>query len=310
MRLIFMGTADFAVPCLHKLILSGYDIPLVVTQPDRPAGRGNKLQAPPVKTLAAEFGLDIIQPASVKSDEFFDEMRQAKPDVIVVVAYGRILPESILTLPPLGCINVHGSLLPKYRGAAPIQRSLMAGEEIIGVTTMYMDKTMDTGDMILQRSISLVGNENYGEIAVTLADIGSDLLLETLEQLEWRTAPRIPQNHGEATYAPPLAREDELIRWEMPARTIMNQIRGLSPSPGAYSRWRETKLKIFRAQAVAGKKGAPGEITDILPGTGFIVGTGDGALLVMEVQREGKNKIDAGEFLKGSNLKLHEFFGV
>ncbi|MGE5416928.1 MAG: methionyl-tRNA formyltransferase [Acidobacteriota bacterium] len=310
MRLIFMGTADFAVPCLHKLILSGYDIPLVVTQPDRPAGRGNKLQAPPVKTLATEFGIEVVQPASVKTDQFLAELRGFKPDVIVVVAYGRILPEDILNLPPLGCINVHGSLLPKYRGAAPIQRSLMAGEEIVGVTTMYMDKTMDTGDMILQRSITLGGSENYGEVACSLSDIGSDLLLETLEQLEWRTAPRIPQDHDQATYAPPLSREDELIKWEMSAHMIMNQIRGLSPSPGAYSRWRDTKLKVFKGRAVGSKTGAPGEIVDILPDTGFIVSTGDGGLLVTEVQREGKNKINAGEFLKGSNLKLNEFFGV
>ena len=208
MRLVFMGTSEFAVPSLRNLILSGFDIPLVVTQPDRPAKRGRKLTPPPVKVLAEEYGIPLIQPESIRTPDFAGEIERREPKVIVVVAYGKILPENILGIPPLGCINVHGSLLPAYRGAAPVQRALMAGEKMVGVTTMYMDKTMDTGDIILQRAIDLTGDEDYGETIHRLSGIGADLLLETLEQVEWGINPRIPQDHSRATYAPPLTAED------------------------------------------------------------------------------------------------------
>lgn len=310
MRLVFMGTSQFAVPSLRNLILAGYDIPLVVTQPDRPAQRGRKLTPPPVKLLADEFGLSLIQPESIRTAEFAAEIKRMEPQVIVVVAYGKILPENILKIPPLGCINLHGSLLPAYRGAAPIQRALMAGEKTVGVTTMYMDKTMDTGDIILQRAIDLTGDEDYGETSQRLSEIGADLLLETLEQVEWGINPRIPQDHSQATYAPPLTAEDELIKWEMKSQNIRDQIRGLSPEPGAYTRLNGDKLKIFKAQAVETETaGQPGEVIKVIPNEGFVVKAGQGALLVLEVQRAGKKRISAAEFLRGSRLREGDRLG-
>ncbi|NLW45271.1 MAG: methionyl-tRNA formyltransferase [Syntrophomonadaceae bacterium] len=310
MRLVFMGTSQFAVPSLRKLILSGYDIPLVVTQPDRPAQRGRKLTPPPVKLLAEEFELPLIQPESIRTPEFAQAIKRTEPQVIVVVSYGKILPGNILKIPPLGCINVHGSLLPAYRGAAPIQRALMAGEKTVGVTTMYMDETMDTGDIILQRAIDLTGDEDYGETMLRLSDIGADLLLETLEQVEWGVNPRIPQDHSRATYAPPLTAEDELIKWEMKSQHIRDQIRGLSPEPGAYTWLNGEKLKIFKAQTVETEAaGQPGEVVRLIPNKGFVVKAGEGALLVLEVQRAGKRRISAADFLRGSRLREGDRLG-
>ena len=310
MRLVFMGTSEFAVPSLRNLILSGFDIPLVVTQPDRPAKRGRKLTPPPVKVLAEEYGIPLIQPESIRTPDFAGEIERREPKVIVVVAYGKILPENILGIPPLGCINVHGSLLPAYRGAAPVQIALMAGEKMVGVTTMYMDKTMDTGDIILQRAIDLTGDEDYGETIHRLSGIGADLLLETLEQVEWGINPRIPQDHSRATYAPPLTAEDELIKWEMKSRNIRDQIRGLSPEPGAYTWLNGDKLKIFKAQVVETETaGLPGEVVRLMPDEGFVVKAGQGALLVLEVQRAGRKRISAAEFLRGSRLREGDRLG-
>lgn len=310
MRLVFMGTAQFAVPSLHNLILSGHDIPLVVTQPDRPAGRGKKLTPPPVKLLADEYGLDVIQPDSIRNPDFEQAIKDVTPEVIVVVAYGKILPENILGLPPLGCINVHGSLLPAYRGAAPVQRALMAGEKTVGVTTMYMDKSMDTGDIILQKTVELEGDEDYGHTILMLANVGADLLLETLEQIEWGINPRIPQDHALATYAPPLTAVDELIKWEKRSQNIRDQIRGLSPEPGAYTWWNGEKLKIFKTELIEdGADGQPGEVIRIIPHRGFVVATGQGGLLVLEVQKAGKKRISVPEFLKGSRLQEGDRLG-
>lgn len=310
MRIVFMGTSQFAVPSLKNLIMSGFDVELVVTQPDRPAGRGKQIKHSPVKELALEFGLDIVQPESIRSDEFYRLLKEVDPDVIVVVAYGRILPEEILKLPPYGCVNLHGSLLPYYRGAAPIQRAIMAGETKVGVTTMYMDRNMDTGDIILQKEVELNGDEDYGEVSALLAETGAVLLQETLEQISWGTAPRVPQNHALATYAPPLTKEDEWIQWSLPARDIKNQIRGLSPQPGASTHWRKEVLKIYRAQVVDLKDANPGEIIEIRPDEGFVVSTGENGLLVQEVQRPGKKRISAAEFIRGSRLQPGEFLGL
>lgn len=310
MRLVFMGTAQFAVPSLHNLILSGHDIPLVVTQPDRPAGRGKKLTPPPVKLLADEYGLEVIQPDSIRTPDFEQAIKDVTPEVIVVVAYGKILPENILGLPHLGCINVHGSLLPAYRGAAPVQRALMAGEKTVGVTTMYMDKSMDTGDIILQKTVELEGDEDYGHTILMLANVGADLLLETLEQIEWGINPRIPQDHALATYAPPLTAVDELIKWEKRSQNIRDQIRGLSPEPGAYTWWNGEKLKIFKTELIEdGAEGQPGEVIRIIPHRGFVVATGQGGLLVLEVQKAGKKRISVPEFLKGSRLQEGDRLG-
>jgi methionyl-tRNA formyltransferase len=309
MRLVFMGTAEFAVPSLQNLILSGHDIPLVVTQPDRPAGRGKRLTPTPVKVLADEYGLTVIQPESIRTPDFERIIKDLNPEVIVVVAYGKILPENILNLPLRGCINVHGSILPAYRGAAPVQRAIMAGEKTVGVSTMYMDKSMDTGDVSLQQTIELDGDEDYGETILRLSRVGADLLLETLEQIEWGINPRKPQDNAHATYAPPLTAEDELIKWEMNSQNIKNQIRGLSPDPGAYTRLNGDKLKIFKAQTVENVSGLPGEVISIVPHQGFVVGTGRGGLLVLEVQKAGKRRISAADFLKGSKLREGDRLG-
>ncbi|MGE5544650.1 MAG: methionyl-tRNA formyltransferase, partial [Bacillota bacterium] len=288
----------------YNLILAGYDIPLVVTQPDRPAGRGKRLTPSPVKLLAAEYGLPVIQPDSIRTPDFEQVIAGMEPEVIVVVAYGKILPENVLNIPPLGCINVHGSLLPAYRGAAPVQRALMAGEKTVGVTTMYMDKSMDTGDIILQSAIDLEGDEDYGDTIVRLANIGGELLLETLEQVEWGINPRIPQDNSRATYAPPLTAGDELIKWEMRSKNIKDQIRGLSPDPGAYTWFRGEKLKIFKAETVEEEgTGLPGEVIRLIPHQGFVVATGQGGLLVLEVQKAGKKRIPAAEFLRGRKVR-------
>lgn len=305
MRLVFMGTSEFAAATLRTLILAGYDIAAVVTQPDRPAGRGKKLKAPPVKTMAEEFGLTILQPEQIRDQAFTQSIAFYEPEVIVVVAYGRILPESLLNLPPLGCINLHGSILPYYRGAAPIQRAIMAGEPVVGVTTMYMDRTMDTGDMILRREMTLSGEEDYGQVSNQLADLGAGLMLETLEQLEWNSAPRVPQNHDLATYAPPLTREDERLTWQRTSRELKNTIRGLSPAPGAFTWLNGVKLKIFKADIDHdAPQGIPGQIAAVMPGQGFLVNTGDSALLITELQREGKNRTMASDFLKGFRLQV------
>ncbi|NMB32815.1 MAG: methionyl-tRNA formyltransferase [Clostridium sp.] len=310
MRLIFMGTAEFAVPSLRNLIRAGHDIPLVVTQPDRPAGRGRRLTPPPVKVLADEYELEFCQPESIRTQDFYETIQGIKPEAIIVVAYGKILPENILSVPPLGCINVHGSLLPPYRGAAPVQRALMAGETTVGVSTMYMDKNMDTGDIILQEKINLDGDEDYGETIATLAEVGAKLLLETLVQIEKGIAPRQPQDDSLATYAPPLTRADELIKWDTNNQNIRNQIRGLSPQPGAYTWWNKEKLKIFKTQIVDEvSPGLPGEVTKIVPDQGFVVRTGKGALMILEVQKQGKRRMLASEFLRGNDLREGDRLG-
>lgn len=305
-----MGTSEFAVPALKTLLLSGYDVPLVVTQPDRPAGRGRKPRPSPVKVVAEDFGVDIIQPVNIREQQFYDILYRMEPEVIVVVAYGKILPPEVLKIPPLGCINLHGSLLPAYRGAAPIQRAIMAGEKVVGVTTMYMDEGMDTGDLILSQAVELRGDEDYQQVAAMLSEIGANLLLETLEQVEWGIAPRIPQDNSKASYAPPLKADDELIVWERDSLAICNQVRALCPQPGSYTWWEGRKLKIFRARPVSVSGEEPGIVVDIIPGEGFVVAARDGGVLVTEVQREGSKRMAASEFLKGAKLKPGDVLGT
>ncbi|NLB17946.1 MAG: methionyl-tRNA formyltransferase [Syntrophomonadaceae bacterium] len=310
MRIVFMGTAEFAIPSLYGLIQAGHDVILVITQPDRPKGRGQKLKPGPIKESAGDWGLNVFQPENIKDPTVHRLIRELDPQVLVVVAYGKILPEEVLNLPSLGSINVHGSLLPYYRGAAPIQRAIMAGEKKMGVTTMYMDKGMDTGDIILQYEVDVSGEEDHGELAALLADHGAQLLVDTIECIEAGKAPRVPQDHSRATYAPPLTRDDELIEWNQESHCIRNQIRGLSPSPGAYTWWRENKLKVFRAEIVEDVvPEAIGKVIEIVPDQGFVVGTGRGGLMIIEVQKPGKKRISASEFLKGNDLRVGEHLG-
>lgn len=306
MKLVFMGTSDFAVPSLARLIEHPYSIAGVVTQPDRPRGRGKKVTYSPVKELALKHGLEVFQPNRIGDTDSIDVLREWEPDVIVVIAYGQILPLEILDLPRLGCINVHGSLLPHYRGAAPIQRAIMAGDKVTGVTTMFMNTGLDTGDIILQTPIEISTEMDFGQVHNLLAQAGADLLLDTMAVLISGSNPRRKQDDHRSSYAPRITREEEKIDWKQNALTIRNKIRALSPQPGAHTSLRDQRFKIFRSQLIDQDYGAqPGEIVDITA-DGFVVQTGQGTLEILEVQKEGKKRISSREFMKGFNLEPGE----
>jgi len=301
MRMIFMGTPDFAVPSLKALVRVGHLPIAVITQPDRPRGRGKHFQPTPIKAAALAMDLPVWQPATLKEPGLVDRMRTCQPEVIVVVAYGKILPPAVLGLPPRGCINVHASLLPRYRGAAPIHRAVMEGTLETGITTMYMDRGMDTGDMILQRPLAIRPDDTVGDVHDHLAGLGADLLVETLDLLARGEAPRLPQKNQQSTYAPPLTRDDEMIRWDRPAREIINQIRGMNPWPGARTNWGERVLKIWHAE-LGGQVPAgvmPGEVLKASIDRGLLVATGEESIWLTEVQVQGGRPLPAADFLRG-----------
>lgn len=297
MRIVFMGTPDFAVPSLQKLIGSKHEICAVFTQPDKPKGRGYVLTPPPVKELALKHGLPVHQPASLKTEEAYSLISTYKPDMIIVVAYGKILPESLLQLPAYGCVNVHGSLLPKYRGAAPIQWAVINGEPESGVTTMRMAKGLDTGDILLMERTPIAENETAGELFDRLALMGADLLLKTVAGLEAGCITPVPQT-GDSCYAAQLSKEDSEIDWFRPAREIHNQIRGLNPWPIASTKWHGKKLKVYRSVLLHSSSMAkPGTAVD---DNGLVVACGDHqALKLLEVQFEGGKRMQATDFLRG-----------
>ncbi len=302
MRIVFMGTSAFAVPILEQLIDTSYEIAGVVTQPDRPKGRGNKVAASAVKEKAISCDLPIFQPVKIKTPEAIEYIAEWRPDLVVVVAYGQIIPAAILQMPALGCINIHASLLPKYRGAAPIQRCLMNGEKKSGVTTMFMDEGLDTGDILLQQEVDIGNDTTFGQLHDQLAAVGAELLITTIEKLKAGTLVHRKQDEAAFTYAAMIKKEDELIDWQDEAEKIFDQIRALDPQPGASTLLNGETLKIFKSRIVKEPgTGVPGEITAVLP-SGFIVKTGDRALEILEVQKAGKKRIDAGEFLRGNSL--------
>ncbi len=321
MRIVFMGSADFAVPTLEALIDSKHEVLAVVTQPDRPRGRGQKLAVTPVKERALAAGLPIFQPQSAKTAEFVEWLRQLAPTVAVVVAYGQILPPAVLAVPTQGCINVHASLLPRYRGAAPIHWAVMQGETVTGVSTMFMDVGLDSGDIILQQPIPLPAEATSGDLYPVLAAEGARLLRETLEMLEKGTVPRVPQNSAEATFAPSLTRKDEVIDWSKPAEALCNQIRGLNPWPGAYTEWNGKVLKVWRALSAAAlgnnnlyslEAGSGGRLPGQVVGvdkTGLLVQTGKGLLLLTEVQPTGKQRMPAADFSRGYRVEPGAMLG-
>lgn len=301
-RLLFMGTPEFAVPSLKMLIDAGYPVVGVATQPDKPKGRGQRLQSSPVKELAEEYGLLVLQPERVRDETFLQIFRGLNPDLVVVAAFGQILPGEILERPKLGCLNVHPSLLPKYRGAAPLNWSLIRGEKTTGVTIMMMDAGVDTGDIILQEETAVGEGETCDCLHDRLAGMGANLLLEAVRQIEEGTLTRTPQDHRQATYAPRLKKEDGRIDWGRDAVDIVNFIRGLSSTPGAYTSLGGKVLKIFRAEAEEGPAGeAAGQIG---PATkkGLPVTTGKGCVIIQEVQLEGKNRMTTQDFLRGYRL--------
>lgn len=309
LRVVYMGTPDFAVPCLDRLVAEAYEIAAVVTQPDRPKGRGQKLAASPVKEAALNYGLPVLQPEKIKEAGFIEQLVTLKPDVIVVVAFGQFLPKVLLELPPIGCINVHASLLPKYRGAAPIHWSVINGEQVTGVTTMFMDVGMDTGDMILKAQVPILPDETTGELHDKLKSLGADVLADTLAQLAAGTATRTPQEHSEATYAPLLTRGIERVDWNKPAQAVHNMVRGLNPWPGAYCLHNDKPLKVWRTELWRGTSvGQPGQIIR-LGEDGMVVATGSGGLEVKEVQPESKRRMGAGEYIRGYGLNVGEILG-
>lgn len=294
-----MGTPDFAVPCLGKILEDGHEVAAVFTQPDKPVGRHATLTPPPVKVLAQEHGIPVYQPRKLRDGTTETLLREIAPECIVVVAYGKILPAEILAIPPKGCINIHGSLLPRYRGAAPIQWSVINGEPETGVTAMYMDVGMDTGDMIGVLKTPIPEDETAGELFDRLAPLGAELLSETLRRLEEGTAPRTPQNEAEATMAPMLQKEMGVLDFGKPAAVLHNQVRGMNPWPGCTCHAGGKTLKVHKTRKTAGK-GIPGEILSLDPLT---VACGEGALTLLTVQPEGKPRMEAAAWVRGARLR-------
>jgi methionyl-tRNA formyltransferase len=304
-RIVFMGTPQFAAPCLQQIIEDGYTVCGVFTQPDKPKGRGYKLTPPPVKELALHHNIPVFQPNSLKTDEVLQELRDLKPDVIVVVAYGKILPVSILELPPLGCVNIHASLLPKYRGAAPIQWSIINGDHITGVTSMYMAEGLDTGDMILKEELAIGPDETSGELHDRLSKAGSRVLSQTLQNIFGGTALRQPQTEEDSCYAPMLDKKIAQIDWGKSASTIHNLVRGLNPWPVAYSSLNGKKIKIYAVRPHTAISGAScGQVIAADSSYGLFVACEDGQIEVLQMQAEGGRKMTAREYLKGHAIEV------
>ncbi|MBD7967852.1 methionyl-tRNA formyltransferase [Paenibacillus gallinarum] len=315
MNIVFMGTPDFAVPALEKLLAEGYSVKLVVTQPDKPQGRKKILTPTPVKEAALKHGIPVFQPRRLRDEESVAELAKWEPDLIVTAAFGQILPKAVLDMPKYGCVNVHGSLLPKYRGGAPIQRSIINGEKVTGVTLMYMAEGLDTGDMISKVEVPITDEDTSGTMFAKLSEAGSDLLLREMPNLISGKVKAIPQNDEEATYAKNLTREDEKIDWARSAREIYDQIRGLVPYSGAFTLWDEQVFKVWSAvnplalpeeykNASSGQKEVEAGTVLSLSNLGIEVKTSDGSLWLREVQPAGKKAMQASDFARGGSLKI------
>jgi len=311
MNLVFCGTPQFAVPTLQALVDAGHTVSLVVTQPDRPSGRGQELAAPPTKRLAQSLGIPVTQPDKIKNNlEFRAVLEKLAPRAIIVVGYGRIIPKWMIDLPLLGNINLHGSLLPKYRGAAPVQWAIAMGETVTGVTTMRIDEGLDTGDMLLQQELTIEPEDTAVTLAPRLAEIGAKLMIETLRGLENGTVHPRRQNHEDATLAPILKKEDGLIDFNRTAPGIVNRMRGFQPWPGAYTSFRGKNLTLHRATLAASGLApiAPGEMR--VAGDDLFVGCGQSTIIaVLELQPEGKRRMLARDFVHGYHPKTSEALG-
>jgi methionyl-tRNA formyltransferase len=308
-KIVFMGTSEFAIPSLEILVGHDYPIVGVVTQPDRPKGRGRGSAPPPVKVIAEKHQILIAQPESLKNQEFLDYFRNLSPDLVAVAAFGQMLPREIIRAPRMGCVNVHPSLLPKYRGAAPINWALIRGEVKTGVTIMLIDEGMDTGDILTQEEAMIGPEERFGELHDRLAEMGAMLLLKTIDMIIKGKALRTPQDSSLATYAPRLKKEDGLIRWDDDVHKTVNIIRGLSPAPCAYTLFKGKMLKIFSAEgeqiALADSPGQIGKET----GKGLPVAAKDGYVYLQEVQLENKKKMSVHDFLRGFRLAPGDTLG-
>ena len=303
MKVIFLGTADFARPSLEALLASPHKTIGVVTQPDRPKGRGQKLFSSPIKTLALRENLSLFQPEKVRDSDFLRVLESLRPDLLVVVAYGQILPPSVLSIPVRGCVNVHGSLLPQYRGAAPIARAILGGEDRTGVTTMLLDEGMDTGPILLTEETDIEQDDTSRTLHDRLSRMGASLLLRTLEGLERNTLTPRPQDHSQATYAPKIEKEEARIDWNTPARHLFNLLRAFDPWPGAFTSWKGRILKLFRPRFSEENTGeAPGTLVQASP-EGLRISASQGCLLVREVQPESRPRMGVADFLKGYSLR-------
>lgn len=307
MKLVFLGTPEFAVPSLEALVEAGHEVAAVYTQPDRPAGRKQELKPPPVKEAALRLGLEVRQPERIR--HCVEELAALKPDAMAVVGYGQIIPQAIIDIPPLGILNVHASLLPRYRGAAPIQWAIANGETVTGVTIMRIDAGLDTGDIVLQESTEIGPEETAPELAARLAPMGARLLVRALEGLASGELKPVPQDHARATLAPILKREDGLIDFRRPAATIANRARGFQPWPGAWTWWRGQRLYLWRCRpAEAESPAVPGKMFS--SGRRLFIACGEGTVLeVLELQPEGKKRMEAGAFLNGHRIAESDILG-
>ena len=309
LRIVYFGSGAFAVPPLERLHAAGYPILAVVSQPPKPAGRSMRLQPTPVHRLAESQGLPVLTPTRARDPEFLAQLRALAPDLIVLASYGKILPQAALEIAPLGNWNLHGSLLPKYRGASPIQYALLNGERETGVTLMEMVAEMDAGDIYLQAVEPIHPDDDYGTLEARLAQRAASLLLEGLERLQAGTLTRTPQDHAAATYAPMITKDDTRIRWEEPAEQCRNRIRAFSPKPGAFTHWRGKTLKLWRAEVAPRTEDAvPGTIIACAPDD-FRVACGEGALRLLEVQPESRPRMEIRAFLNGYRPQVGERLG-
>ena len=308
MKIIFMGTPDFAAASLEALIASRHEIQAVVTQPDKPKGRKGELTPSPVKVIAKREGIKVYQPLKVRDEEFVKTLRAYNPDVMVVVAFGQIIPLSILKMPKYGCVNIHGSLLPKYRGAAPIQWAVLDGEKETGITTILMDEGIDTGDILLKKTIKIDTDETSGSLFDKLMALGAETILETLDELEKGSLTPIKQGESPTAYAKMLTKAMGLIDFTKPAKELDCFVRGMDPWPSAYTLLAGKTLKLWKVRAVEGG-GKAGSVIDI-DKESFTIACGEGAIEVLEVQLEGKKRMSAGDFLKGSTLNIGQELGV
>lgn len=304
MKTVFMGTPDFAVETL-KALTKKHQVLAVITQPDKQKGRGKKLMFPPVKEYALENNIPVFQPEKISDKDFLQVLEGFNADIFVVVAYGQLLPEAVLNMPRLGCINVHGSLLPKYRGAGPIQWAIINGEEKTGVTVMYMAKSLDSGDMILKKEVEIDKNDTFGSLHDKMAIAGADACTEALELFEKGLVSAEKQDEGLSNYAPKITKETALINWENTSEKIRNLIRGLNPVPCAYTYYNEEAFKIWQAEEITDKSyaGRPGEIVDFINKGGFVVKTGDTALHITEMQAKGGKKMKTADYLRGHRVE-------
>ncbi|WP_280769040.1 methionyl-tRNA formyltransferase [Salipaludibacillus daqingensis] len=301
MKIVFMGTPDFAVPVLHMLVENGYDIALVVTQPDRPKGRKQLLSPPPVKVAAEELNIPVFQPEKIKHEEEWKTVKEVAPDLIVTAAFGQILPKELLDIPPKGCINVHASLLPKYRGGAPIHQSVIDGEKETGITIMYMVEKLDAGDIISQKAIPILDEDTTGTMHDKLSRLGADLLQETIPTIQEEKVQAVPQDQDLVTFAPNIKKEQELIHWDSPARSIFNQIRGLNPWPVGFTTVHGKRFKIWESVVVSKQTDAePGTVVE-MTNESIRIACGKGTVLALtKVQPSGKKPMDVSTFVRGA----------